>query len=179
MDIPLSRAAAYMKRNRSTHAWSGLGSSDLMSRSCPNARTLADHMRQTRSSAQFVDFRQGRNFSNTSPRRSAGEPPSSSESSPGPSRSSTISIRKKEAGFKGRPSSAYSYDGGFFISANNASKDFFVINPEWVSEVETARRLSSKASGHGWKSHPWTGNDFRRSKSAPPAKYRNPITQED
>lgn len=105
-----------------------------------------------------------------------------------------------------RPSSAYSYDGGFFITANNHGKDSFVINPEWVSEDETVKKLNGgqdvKLAMHGERGGEgdggtgggasrdgvdgtkpklitWKSYASKRSKSAPPARLRNPITWVD
>ena len=99
-----------------------------------------------------------------------------------------------------RPSSAYSYDGGLFVTANNRNKDFFVINPEWVSEDETVKKLSGgvetkmamsqedAAKGEcdvvdaprpqpiTWKSYARRNPSRSRASSAPPARLRNPIT---
>ena len=71
------------------------------------------------------------------------------------------------------------------MTANNAAKDFFVIDPEWVSEDGSVKKLSggdeakkivtqSRAPPRviTWKS-------YKRSRSAPPIKYRNPITWQD
>lgn len=189
MEMPISRAAAYLKRNRTTHSWAG--DSNLMSRSCPNTQTLHDHMLQTR--AAGVDTSNNRRSTNVVYR----SPPSSCSSSPGRSTSSEKSSRGDKKSLE-RPSSSYSYDGGFFISANNASKDFFVIDPEWVSEDQTVKKLDPNGDGgsggrsvgggggggggggtsttnSSWRrSFMW--NSYRRSKSAPPPKYRNPIT---
>ena len=50
MEMPISRGAAYIKRNRTTHSWYGDGGQGfgLMSTSMPCARTLEDHMRRSR-----------------------------------------------------------------------------------------------------------------------------------
>ncbi|KAK7116382.1 uncharacterized protein [Littorina saxatilis] len=221
MEMPITRAKAYQKRNRTTHSWYGDWSSgnDVMSRSCPAGNTLEDHMHRARATMASSSFRRPRAIDSTDstvPKviRSkssvrAQAPPSSTASSPGP----TTAIKVPQTGRRRRtltegdhldpngPSSAYSYDGGFFVTANNANKDFFVIDPEWVSEGESARSQSEEGGKEGnnkgapegknkggpvgrnrgappppkvitWKS-------YNRSRSAPPPKYRNPITWED
>ena len=109
--------------------------------------------------------------------------PSSSSSSPGPTTAAKIPREKGgPLDEDRRPSSAYSYDGGFFVTANNAAKDFFVIDPEWVSEDDTVRKMSGGAEAKKLitqsKAPPRiiTWKSYKRSRSAPPAKYRNPIT---
>ncbi|XP_012946605.1 uncharacterized protein LOC106014103 [Aplysia californica] len=81
-----------------------------------------------------------------------------------------------------RPSSSYSYDGGFFVGAHAGQAEYFVIHPDWVSEAMTIKKLSigSKKGPSGAGAHmpkararSWQG---RRCMSAPPSKLRNPIT---
>lgn len=74
-----------------------------------------------------------------------------------------------------RPESAasYSYDGGVFLP-NKPKHEYFVIHPDWVSESMTIQKLSLSERKPAYvKSGTWPG---RRCKSAPPTKFRNPIT---
>lgn len=75
-----------------------------------------------------------------------------------------------------RPESAnhYSYDGGIFLP-NKPKHEYFVIHPDWVSESMTIQKLSlsERKPTYVSKTMTWPG---RRCKSAPPAKFRNPIT---
>ena len=56
MDMPISRASAFLKRNRTTHSWYGDWTSPnhLMSQSYPSARTLEDHMRNARAARNMT-----------------------------------------------------------------------------------------------------------------------------
>ena len=82
-----------------------------------------------------------------------------------------------------RPTSAnpkmnYFYDGGLFTHPKHSSHDYFVIHPDWVSESMTIQKLSLTERTKVLpvsKSMTWPG---RRCISAPPPKYRNPITWE-
>ncbi|XP_067665501.1 uncharacterized protein [Haliotis asinina] len=71
---------------------------------------------------------------------------------------------------KKRPSTTYEYDGGVF-APTTPRRDFFVIHPDWVSESVTVQKLSLNERTK--KSSTWPG---RRCRSAPPPKFRNPIT---
>lgn len=75
-----------------------------------------------------------------------------------------------------RPESAASYsnDGGVFLP-NKPKHEYFVIHPDWVSESMTIQKLSLSERKPTFisKSGTWPG---RRCKSAPPSKFRNPIT---
>ncbi|CAL1531839.1 unnamed protein product [Lymnaea stagnalis] len=101
-------------------------------------------------------------------------------SSPRSSRS-TASEKTSPAGKPSRPSSSYSYDGGFFLGAHSGHAEYFVIHPDWVSEAVSIKKLSigSKPStppvskSASFRGGNWCG---RRCLSAPPAKRRNPIT---
>ncbi|KAL8586441.1 hypothetical protein ACOMHN_050036 [Nucella lapillus] len=183
MDPPISRSAAYNLRNRTTHAWTGdndptayhPSSPDFMTMSCPSPRSLEEHMRSARTSVPRDP--------NPSPVVVKGRAVLS-PSSPQP---------------RDRPSSAYSYDGGLFLSAGSfSSKDYFVIHPDWVSEAMTVQKLSlnerqgrpqSRSSGQASARRGWGKDEeeeegenvvgkrrFRRCKSAPATKNRNPIT---
>ncbi|KAK6188824.1 hypothetical protein SNE40_004922 [Patella caerulea] len=68
--------------------------------------------------------------------------------------------------------SPYSYDGGVFTS-RSPKRDFFVIHPDWVSEETSIEKMSIKEKK--MRSMSWPR---RRCKSAPPPKFRNPITWE-
>ncbi|XP_059171410.1 uncharacterized protein LOC131952666 [Physella acuta] len=105
---------------------------------------------------------------------------SSASSSPRSSRDAT-SEKASPAGKSAtaRPSSSYSYDGGFFVGAHSGQAEYFVIHPDWVSEAVTIKKLSigSKSSGPPVsKSASFRNWGGRRCLSAPPAKRRNPIT---
>ncbi|KAL8570833.1 hypothetical protein ACOMHN_006982 [Nucella lapillus] len=118
-------------------------------------------------------------------KRGSGTVPSSSASSPGP----TTAVKFPHADLhahldpiNGGPSNSYSYDGGFFVTANNANKDFFVIDPEWVSEVGTIKKHPPGKTAAATPDKPVVTKpprnprNYKRSKSAPPAKHRqNPI----
>ncbi|XP_076465859.1 uncharacterized protein LOC143297407 [Babylonia areolata] len=204
MELPISRASAFQKRNRTTHSWYGDWSSAgcIMSQSCPSARTLEEHMRNARKAMSVSSsFYQPRASSSPSAikarslpgaysgRRGTRAPPSSSASSPGPT--TAVKIPQAAALAKGPPpSTSYSYDGGFFVTANNANKDFFVIDPEWVSEEGTIKKMpeGKAAAAAGSKNVAAAGKptgkaagskNYKRSKSAPPTNHRvvqNPIT---
>ena len=184
MDPPISRSTAYHIRNRTPHSWSEDAATptiDPMTMSCPNARSLEEHMRSARA---YVP-----RDPNPSPVIVKGRTIAQSPSSPQPPRD--------------RPSSAYSYDGGLFLSASSCNKDYFVIHPDWVSEAMTVQKLSlterqgrAPARTFGPASGRWAlggegrggggergeedevggSRRARRCRSAPPAKYRNPIT---
>ena len=74
MDMPITRASAYFKRNRTTHSWceDWAFPNELMARSCPGGgggRTLEDHMRRERARAarpsMTTSFYQPRGSSHT------------------------------------------------------------------------------------------------------------------
>lgn len=181
MDPPISRSTAYHIRNRTTHSWSedAIPIIDPMTMSCPNARSLEEHMRSARA---YV--------------------PRDPNPSPVVVKGRTIVSPSSPQPPRDRPSSAYSYDGGLFLSANNCNKDYFVIHPDWVSEAMTVQKLSlndrqgraqartmGPAASGRWlagggrgeragrdEDEAGGGRRARRCKSAPPAKYRNPIT---
>lgn len=175
MDAPLSRSAAYRLRNRTTHSWSQDASAnssthDPMTMSCPNARSLEEHMRKARTHVPRDP--------NPSPVIVKAKGIASPATSPGGG-----------VGQNQRPASCYTYDGGFFLSPSNA-KDF-VIHPDWVSEAITVNKVSLLERGgrsrtpakstamHGSGAAGESGSSQRRArrcKSAPPPKHRNPIT---
>lgn len=66
------------------------------------------------------------------------------------------------------------YEGGVFgSSSHTAKRDFFVIHPDWVSEADTVKKLTS----HERKSRQIViSRPARRCRSAPPPRHRNPIT---
>lgn len=84
---------------------------------------------------------------------------------------------------KARPSSSYSYDGGFFVGAHSGQAEYFVIHPDWVSEAMTVKKVSlgdKKTGSSLQRSISLTARvlpEGRRCLSAPP-KQRNPITME-
>lgn len=83
------------------------------------------------------------------------------------SQSSTKSGSKKQE----RPQSHNPYDGGVFTHPHSSKREYFVIHPDWVSEAMTIQKLS--LTDRKVRSSTWPG---RRCKSAPPPKFRNPIT---
>ncbi|CAG5129190.1 unnamed protein product [Candidula unifasciata] len=106
---------------------------------------------------------------------------SSAASSPRSSRD-TSSEKTSPAGkpTRTRPSSSYSYDGGFFVGAHTGQAEYFVIHPDWVSEAITLKKYLNETEKNGpplkqavsLKGPTLQG---RRCLSAPP-KHRNPIT---
>ncbi|KAK7009538.1 hypothetical protein BgiMline_001070 [Biomphalaria glabrata] len=144
---------SFQRRNMTTHLWTD--GSQLMSRSMPTS--------------SFLHQRYNSSFP-TSPRSSRDT--ASEKTSP---------VAGKQA--NARPSSSYSYDGGFFLGAHSGQAEYFVIHPDWVSEAVTIKKLSvgnktvgaPVAKSASFKSGIWSG---RRCLSAPPAKRRNPITWE-
>lgn len=105
----------------------------------------------------------------------------SSASSPRSSRDAS-SEKTSPAGksTRTRPSSSYSYDGGFFVGAHTGKAEYFVIHPDWVSEAITLKKYLHDANTNGpplkqtvsLRAQTLHG---RRCLSAPP-KSRNPIT---
>ncbi|CAG5120236.1 unnamed protein product, partial [Candidula unifasciata] len=93
------------------------------------------------------------------------------------------SLDDSEKTSKARPSSSYSYDGGFFVGAHSGQAEYFVIHPDWVSEAMTVKKasLGDKRPGSSLKRSisltSRTLPEGRRCLSAPP-KQRNPITME-
>ncbi|RUS85047.1 hypothetical protein EGW08_007184 [Elysia chlorotica] len=160
-------SVAFDRRNRTTHAW---GDSGCLSQSMPSASFLRSGY-GTRSLG---------GSSASSPRSVRGEPTSFSERTSPAGKPSDPS----------KPSASYSYDGGFFVGASSGKAEYFVIHPDWVSEMMTIKKLSvsSAEGGRKNKGGPPVSNSAhfrprslqgRRCLSAPPQKRRNPITWVD
>ncbi|GFS14780.1 hypothetical protein ElyMa_006754700 [Elysia marginata] len=164
---PIPHSEAFDRRNRTTHAW---GDNSSLSQSMPSASFL-HRQYGTRSLG---------GSSASSPRYSKGEPRSYSERTSPAGKPSDPS----------KPSASYSYDGGFFVGAHSGKAEYFVIHPDWVSEVMTIKKLSVNTSrgGNKTKGAPPLSQSAhfrprslqgRRCLSAPPQKRRNPITWVD
>ncbi|GFO13533.1 hypothetical protein PoB_004003800 [Plakobranchus ocellatus] len=163
---PIPHSVAYQRRNRTTHAW---GDSSCLSHSLPSSNFLH------------------RNYGSRSVGGSSASSPRSIRGDSGP-----FSERTSPAGkpTDTKPSASYSYDGGFFVGAHANQAEYFVIHPDWVSEVMTIKKLSVSSVGPGRKSKGGSSGpplshsaqfrprslQGRRCLSAPPEKRRNPIT---
>ena len=165
----IPHSVAFDRRNRTTHAW---GDSGCLSQSMPSASFL-HRQYGTRSLG---------NSTASSPRSFRGEPTAYSERTSPAGKPSDPS----------KPSASYSYDGGFFVGAHSGKAEYFVIHPDWVSEVMTIKKLSVSGGGGGGarktKAAPPLSHSAhfrprslqgRRCLSAPPQKRRNPITWVD
>ncbi|XP_076103656.1 uncharacterized protein LOC143072551 isoform X5 [Mytilus galloprovincialis] len=119
------------------------------SQSVPNTSYINNHMR-------LVNGHQSRHSHNSKVPRSASS-----------ARSDTSSRPESETHFN-------SNDGGIFLP-NRPKHEYFVIHPEWVSESMTIQKLSlsERKPTYASKTMTWPG---RRCRSAPPTKFRNPIT---
>lgn len=150
------KAASYLKRNSPSHPWH--------SHSYPSVRPMDKFVRPPHAymSASVGD----REFSSALSASSSRS--SSAKSSPSHACKTKSSKNNK-----------YDYDGGLFTHPKNGNPEYFVIHPDWVSESMTIQKLSltdrTKVLPKS-KSMTWPG---RRCNSAPPPKYRNPITWEN
>lgn len=153
------KTASYLKRNNPSHPWH--------SNSYPSVRPMEKFIRAPHAymSASVGERDLSSALSSSSSRSS------STKSSP----SHTAGCRPKSASQK---NSKYLNDGGLFTHPKNCNPDYFVIHPDWVSESMSIQKLSLTDRNKGIpksKSMSWPG---RRCNSAPPSKYRNPITWE-
>ncbi|XP_052101113.1 uncharacterized protein LOC127735060 isoform X4 [Mytilus californianus] len=141
-----TKSASFQRRNKTSQQW--------YSQSVPNTSYINNHMRLY--NGQGNSGHQSRHSHNSKVPRSAST-----------ARSDTSS----------RPESATHFnsnDGGIFLP-NRPKHDYFVIDPEWVSESLTIQKLSlsERKPTYATRTMTWPG---RRCKSAPPSKCRNPIT---
>ncbi|XP_053405623.1 uncharacterized protein LOC123565434 isoform X2 [Mercenaria mercenaria] len=152
------KTASYLKRNNPSHPWH--------SHSYPSVKPMEKFVRPPHAymSASVGERELSSALSSSSSRSS------SAKSSP-----SHSVCRPKSAANK---NSKYFYDGGLFTHPKNGNPEYFVIHPDWVSESMSIQKLSltdrTKTIPKS-KSMTWPG---RRCNSAPPSKYRNPITWE-
>ncbi|XP_052792865.1 uncharacterized protein LOC128226833 isoform X2 [Mya arenaria] len=164
------KTASYMKRNAPAHPWH--------SHSYPSVRPMEKFVRPPHAymSASVGERDLSSALSSSSSRSSSAK--SSPQHRPmcrpssGASKSSTNS--------KLSPNNKYYYDGGLFTHPKENHSDYFVIHPDWVSESMSIQKLSlserTKQLPPKSKSMTWPQ---RRCYSAPPSKYRNPITWEN
>ena len=150
------KTASYLKRNQPAHPWH--------SHSYPSVRPMEKFIRPPHAYMSA----------------SVGERELSSTLSSSSSRSSSAKSSPHHHACKPKSSknSKYEHDGGLFTHPKDLHADYFVIHPEWVSESMSIQKLSlSERTKHiaRSKSLTWPG---RRCNSAPPARYRNPITWE-
>lgn len=141
-----TKSASFQRRNKTSQQW--------YSQSVPNTSYINNHMRLY--SGQVNNGHQSRHSHNSKVPRSAST-----------ARSDTSN----------RPESATHFnsnDGGIFLP-NRPKHDYFVIDPEWVSESLTIQKLSlsERKPTYATRAMTWPG---RRCRSAPPSKCRNPIT---
>ncbi|XP_060587453.1 uncharacterized protein LOC132742966 isoform X3 [Ruditapes philippinarum] len=150
------KTASYLKRNNPSHPWH--------SHSYPSVKPMEKFVRIPHA---YMSASVGeREMSSALSSRS-----SSAKSSP-----SHSVCRPKSAATK---NSKYDYDGGLFTHPKSAHPEYFIIHPDWVSESMSIQKLSltdrTKTLIPKSKSFTLPG---RRCNSAPPSKYRNPITWE-
>ncbi|XP_041365267.1 uncharacterized protein LOC121380496 isoform X2 [Gigantopelta aegis] len=106
-------------------------------------------------------------------RHNSPSPSTPSSGGRSPAKSPTYTkITEQKFKKQSRPMTSHAYDGGLFCNFTPRA-DYFVIDPEWVSEHDTIKKLSSER-----KPRSKTLPVRRRCKSAPPPKHRNPITWE-
>lgn len=152
------KTASYLKRNQPSHPWH--------SHSYPSVKPMEKFVRPPYAymSASVGDRELSSALSSNSSRSS------SAKSSP----QHSVCRPKTSSSKNGK----YYYDGGLFTHPKDLHPDYFVIHPDWVSESMSIQKLSlSERTKHipRSKSLTWPG---RRCNSAPPARYRNPITWE-
>ncbi|KAL4227552.1 hypothetical protein ACF0H5_012995 [Mactra antiquata] len=151
------KTASYLKRNSPSHPWH--------SHSYPSVRPMDKFVRPPHAymSASVGDREFSSALSGSSSRSS------SAKSSP------SHGCRPKSS----KNSAKYLYDGGLFAHPKNGNPEYFVIHPDWVSESMSIHKLSlSERTKVLPKSKSMT-LPGRRCNSAPPPKYRNPITWEN
>ncbi|KAH3833773.1 uncharacterized protein LOC127879254 isoform X2 [Dreissena polymorpha] len=158
------KTASYLKRNQPSHPWH--------SHSYPSVRPMEKFVRPPHAyMSASVNERDLSSALSSSSSRS-----SSAKSSPVHKASKTASAGKASSV---KNNSNYYYDGGLFTHPRDSHADYFVIHPDWVSESMSIQKLSlterKKQLPPKSKSMTWPG---RRCNSAPPSKYRNPITWE-
>lgn len=149
------KTASFLKRNNPSHPWH--------SYSYPTVKPMEKFVRAPHAymSASVGD----RDLSSSSSRSS------SAKSSP----SHAAGCRSKSSASQ---NSKYFYDGGLFTHPKNSNPEYFVIHPDWVSESMTIQKLSLTDRTKTVPKSKSMTLPGRRCNSAPPSKYRNPITWE-
>lgn len=151
------KAASFLKRNNPSHPWH--------SYSYPSVKPMEKFVRVPHAyMSASVGERELSTLSSSSSRSS------SAKSSP-----SHSICRPKTAGSK---NPKYFYDGGLFTHPKNSNPEYFVIHPDWVSESMTIQKLSLTDRTRTITKSKSMTLPGRRCSSAPPSKYRNPITWE-
>lgn len=155
------KAQSYLRRNSPSHSW--------YSHSYPTVKPLEKFVRPPYAymSASVGERDLASALSSSSSRSS------STKSSP-----KHGCCRPKSASAKNSNDQKYDYDGGLFTHPKNHPNDFFVIHPDWVSESMTIQKLSLTERTRALPKSRSMTIPGRRCNSAPPPKYRNPITWE-
>lgn len=162
------KTASYLKRNQPAHPWH--------SHSYPSVRPLEKFVRPPYAymSASVGEREMSSAMSSSSSRSS------SAKSSPQHKACGRTASMSSKSSANNKSPNKYDYDGGLFTHPKDAHAEYFVIHPDWVSESMSIQKLSltdrTKQLPPRSKSMTWPG---RRCNSAPPSKYRNPITWEN
>lgn len=152
------KTASFLRRNNPSHPWH--------SHSYPSVKPMEKFVRVPHAyMSASVGERELSSALSASSSRS-----SSAKSSP----SHSVSRPKTSAS----KNSKYFYDGGLFTHPKESHPDYFVIHPDWVSESMTIQRLNLTDKPRSIPKSKSMTLPGRRCNSAPPSKYRNPITWE-